>query len=333
MVESTNPRSALVTGATGFVGSNLVDGLVERGYKVRCLVRGTSNSRYLKHSGLEFVEGGLNGSTDWDRALEGVDTIYHVAGLTFARRARDYFEVNQKGTEAILAAAVKHRGNLKKFVYVSSQAAVGPSRDGTPVSEGVEPRPISPYGESKLLGEEAVRAVRDLIDFCIVRPPAVYGPRDYAILEIFKSVARGFAPAIGPHDMQFSLVHVRDLVEGIILAGESKVSIGRTYFISSDKIYSMRAVNELLGQIIGRRPRNISIPRPVAFAVAIAAEMAAAVTRKPPVINRDKVRDFSQSCWGCSIEAARHDLAYEPKVALETGMRETFEWYKREGWI
>jgi len=333
MDNGSTAQKVLVTGGSGFVGSHLVDLLLERGYSVRCLLRNSSSTRYLKAPGLELVRGGLDDSTDWEAALDGIGVVYHVAGLTFARRPKDYFEANQRGTEEIVSAALERRNKLKKFVYISSQAAAGPSPDGAPITEECQPKPISPYGQSKLMGEEAVRAAGDVMNICIIRPPAVYGPRDYAILEVFKSVVRGVAPAIGRHDMKFSLIHVRDLVEGILLAGESEISNGRTYFISSDMIYSMRAVNQILAKIAGRSIRNISIPGPVAYSVAVAAEAVAAITRRPPVINRDKVRDFSQAAWACSIEAAKRDLGFRQRIPLESGLRDTFEWYKREGWL
>src|SRR5262249_50713747 len=178
--------------------------------------------------GVQVAYGGLDGGTDWSAALDGVDTIYHVAGLTFARRPQDYFAVNHKGTEALVAAALARRGDIAKLVYISSLAAVGPSPDGQPVDEATETRPISPYGRSKLLGEEAVRAAGDLLNVTIIRPPAVYGPRDYAIYEFFKAIARGIAPRIGRTEMTVSLVHVRDLAEGIVLGAEIDGSRGRT---------------------------------------------------------------------------------------------------------
>ncbi|HXG63692.1 MAG TPA: NAD-dependent epimerase/dehydratase family protein [Blastocatellia bacterium] len=323
----------LVTGGSGFVGSHLVDHLIERGYPVRCLVRRSSNLRYLQNPQIEFVYGGLDDATDWDAALADVDTVYHVAGLTFARRPQDYFTVNHRGTETILTAALKRRSQIGKFVYVSSLAAIGPGDDGVPVNEDTPPHPITPYGRSKLMGEEAVRAVSDLLPITIVRPPAVYGPRDYALYELFKALARGISPMIGRYDKQVSLVHARDLARGIVLAGESAASTGRAYFISSEEVYSYVAVVEMLGKILQRRARAIALPRSLAFSLAVAAEAAAAVTRRPPIINRDKVTDLSQKCWGCSIERARRELGYSPQIPLEDGLRETIDWYRREGWL
>ena len=333
MTDTNKHGTILVTGATGFVGSHLVDRLLERDRNVRCLVRRSSDLRYLKDSRIEFAYGGLDDATDWDAALAGVETIYHVAGKTFARRAKDYFDTNQRGTEQLLAAALKHRNQIKKFVLVSSLAAIGPSRDGTPVDEETAPAPITPYGESKLMGEEAVRAVGDLLPSTIVRPPAVYGPRDYAILEFFKAIARGMMPTIGRYDKRLSLVHARDLADGIILAGESDRSTGRAYFISSEEVYSMRQLAARIAEMMGRRARQFAIPRPLAYGVALAAEGMAALTRKPPVINRDKVRDLSERCWGCSIERAKRELGYNPQISIEDGLRETIAWYKREGWL
>jgi len=329
----SDSSKVLVTGGSGFVGSHLVDQLVERGSRVRCLVRQSSKLRYLDHNNIELAYGALDDSTDWDAALADVDTIYHVAGTTFARRPSDYFATNHKGTETILAAALKRRDKIRRFVYVSSLAAVGPGLDGRPVDENASPNPITPYGRSKLAAEEAVRAVSDLLPVTIVRPPAVYGPRDYGIFEFFKAVKGGMFPMIGRRDKRVSLVHARDLCEGIMLAGESEAAIGRTYFISSEDDYSMRAVADLMAALMHKRAREIAIPKSLAYAVAILAEGAAAILRKPPVINRDKVTDLSQISWSCSIERAKSELGYTPRIQLEDGLRETIAWYKTEGWL
>jgi len=297
-------------------------------------VRKSSNLRYVKDPRIDLVYGSLDDdSTDWDETLTDVDLIYHVAGTTFARRASDYFKVNHHGTETLVAEALKRRDQIKRFVYISSLAAVGPARDGVPVDEDTTPAPITPYGRSKLMAEEAVRVVADLLPVTIVRPPAVYGPRDYGIYEFFKAVKGGMFPMIGRRDKRVSLVHARDLADGIILAGESDKSIGRTYFISSPDDYSMRAVADLMAALMRRRLRSFAIPRPVAYSVAVAAEAAAFLLGKPPVVNRDKVTDLSQTGWTCSIERAQNELGYNPQVQLEEGLRETIAWYKTEGWL
>ena len=323
----------LVTGGTGFVGSHLIEKLLERNRNVRCLVRHSSNLRYVPQDRVELIFGGLDEETDWDAALDGVDTIYHVAGLTFARRKQDYFYANHKTTETIIAAALPKRRSIRKFVLISSLAAVGPCPDSQPFTEEVNPAPISTYGKSKLLAEESARAVSDLLPITIVRPPAIYGPRDYAILEIFKLAARGILPLIGRQDKLLSLVHVRDLAEGIVLAGESEKSAGQTYFLSSEEIYSWGRFAEALSAVTGSAPRTLRIPRSLAYVAALLAESFAAFLRRPPVINREKVKELSQLYWICSPEKAKRELGYRQNIPLEEGIRETAKWYREQKWL
>lgn len=332
MTKPNKSNKVLVTGGTGFVGSHLVDQLVERGHKVKCLARENSNLKYLNHPEIEIVYGDL-GNADWDVAIEDVDTIYHVAGLTHARRKKDYFTVNHHGTEALLAAALKWRKQIRRFVYVSSLAAIGPGANSQPVNEETQPAPINDYGRSKLMGEEAARAVADLLPITIVRPPAVYGPRDTALHQLFKSISRGIAPTIGKYEKRVSLVHVSDLVQGIILAAESRASVGRSYFISSEQVYSMSSILELMARAFNRKVRTVAIPRLAAYLGAIASEVMATLTRKSPVTSRDRVKALSQPYWGCSIDRARRELGYKENVSLEEGLRETIVWYRSEGWL
>lgn len=215
--------AALVTGASGFVGSHLVDALVEEGWRVRCLVRTTSRLRWLPRARVELAHGALNDPPALRAALEEARVIFHLAGLTSATSPARYAAVNVEGTRA-LVAAMRERAPGALLVHCSSLAAAGPSLDGRPLSESDPPRPIGPYGESKLAAERLVASSG--LDHVIVRPPAVYGPRDADILAVFRLAARGLALRLGPRGQRLSLVHVRDLAHGLIDAAEHGTNRG-----------------------------------------------------------------------------------------------------------
>ncbi len=182
--ETGDGAAALVTGATGFIGSHLVEVLVSRGWRVRCLVRRPAELP----EGAEAVHGDLAGA-GLERAAAGVEVVFHLAGVTKARRAREYYEGNARGTAALVEACA----GVPRFVHVSSLAAVGPSADSVPLTEDAEPAPFTHYGKSKLEAERIVRASALGERAVIVRPPVVYGPRDTDVLHFFRAAARGFS--------------------------------------------------------------------------------------------------------------------------------------------
>lgn len=330
----STPETVLVTGGTGFIGSHLVDTLLARGRQVRALVRRTSNLKNLPaRPGLTLYEGGLDDRTDWARALDGAARVYHVAGLPFARDEAEYFAVNHGGTETLLNAVEAHAPALDRFVLVSSQAAAGPSR-GAPRTESDPSDPITPYGRSKLRAEEATLARADRIPVTIVRPPGVYGPRDYAIFELFRMIRGGVFPRLGAAGKRVSLIHARDLVDGIIRAGEGDAAVGRVYFLANPEGYALDDVVSLLSGIMGRRrPLSLPVPHLAAVGVALAAEALARFRDRAPVINRDKVRELSEPDWTCSPERAWRELGFEARIPLEQGLRETYDWYRAQGWL
>jgi dihydroflavonol-4-reductase len=327
-----NPR-ALVTGANGFVGSHLVEGLLERGYRVRCLVRKTSNLRWLSGLNVEYVYGDLGKKDSLKDAVQGADVVFHCAGLTKARNREQYFKANAEGTRNLVVACLEVDPKLKRFVYVSSQAAVGPGTDGKPLNEEAPCRPITYYGESKLEGEKIVLSDVSKLPITIVRPPAVYGPRDMDMLGFFKVAGKGFRISFGRGESLLSLVYVKDLVDGIIRAAENSKSDGQTYFIADERVYSWREAFKIIAKVLNKRTIPLRIPKSVVFFLAFISESFSKVLGKTAAFNTQKAKEITQRYWGLDVSKAKTDLGFSPKYDLERGAEETVRWYKEKGWI
>ncbi len=324
---------AFVTGATGFIGSHLVDELLKKNYEIKCLVRKNSSTKWLKDKPVEFIEGDLFTKDVLEKALTDVDYVYHVGGVTFAKRKEEFRRGNVEATKSLLEAALKFNPGLKKFVHVSSQAAVGPSFDGKPIDETRDYFPLTAYGRSKVEAEKIVKSYFDKLNATILRPPAVYGPRDYAIYEYFKSMSRGLQPLIGFDNKLVSLIHGVDLVKGFILAGESDISSSNIYFISSEKFYNWRDVGAMTQRLLGRKTLRVVVPHFAVKTTAFFSQVFGFFSSKPTVLNIEKSRELTQRYWICSIEKAQRELGFKEGFTLEEGFKDTIDWYRKEGWI
>ncbi len=324
---------ALVTGASGFVGSHLVDRLLREGIEPVCLVRATSRLRWLDALEVERRVADLEDADALARAVGGVDYVFHVAGLLRARTAEAYNATNVEGTRHLLDAVERAGLNLRRLVYVGSLAAAGPCPSPEPLDESAEPHPINHYGASKLGGERIVLDARGRLPVTVVRPPAVYGPRDETFLSLFVMAQRyGLAPVIGSPDKELTMVHVADLVDCLWRAATADAAAGETYFVGSGD-HTWSEVVDALEAALGRRLRRWRIPRWLALLIGELGELKWTLTGTPQVISRRKVRDLLQTRWTCSWAKAGHDLGYRPRVALADGMRETAAWYADHGWL
>ncbi len=324
---------ALVTGGTGFIGSHLVELLLHRGYTVRCLIRKSSDTKWLKGHEVEFVEGGLFDHKSLRAAVSGVDLVFHSAGVTKAKKKEEYFRGNVNGTKNLLEAVRASNPQLKRFVHVSSQTAVGPSQSKTPITEEVIARPITTYGESKWKAEQECHVMMEDIPITIVRPPAVYGPRDKDIFEYFNTMNKGLQASVGLHDKFVSLIHVSDLVRGFLLAGKSEVATGKTYFIASSKVYDWKEIGEVTRRVLNRKTISLRIPEFGIYMVAAVAEFMARFSSSPALINFEKARDMVQDFWTCDSSSAERDFGFKQEIPLEEGIRSTIEWYRAHGWL
>ncbi len=325
----------LVTGATGFIGSHLVDQLLEEENEVIASIRKSSDLRWLKDKPVKLIEANFANPADLEKLVEGVDYVYHIAGLVAAKNYSEFLKVNKNVTENLIKACIKVNPNIDRFVLVSSQTVAGPSSSlENPQTEDDIPKPITSYGKSKFEGEKVAVSYMDKLPITIVRPPAVFGPRDTAIKDIFAIVNKGIAPLIGWKDKYVSLIYVKDLVRGIILAGESKIAEGQIYFITSNRFYTWNEIMSAMKIAFNKKHLiKIKIPHTAVLTLAALSEFFGKFSNKPPVFNYEKGIDFIQKYWICSPNKAENDLDFTSEIPLEDGIAETAAWYLKNKWI
>ncbi len=323
----------LVTGATGFVGSHLVDKLLEKYYEVYCLKRNTSSTKWLDGKNVKYVEGDLFSNESLEKCIKEMDYVFHVAGVVKSKTKEGFFKGNYEATKNLLEITNKVNPDIKKFIFVSSLAAAGPARTKKPVDENTKPEPITTYGISKLKAEEEVQKYKDKFPTVIVRPPAVFGPRDTEILIYFKTFSKGLNSVIGFDAKYLSLVYVEDLADGIILAAEKKEADNQTYFICLDKAYNWDEIGSLTSKLLGKRAIKIRLPHSVVYSVGYLAELFSTFSSKPATLNLEKCKDITQLRWVCSNQKAKSELGFKPKYTLEESFQKTIDWYKKVKWI
>jgi len=332
-------KTAFVTGGTGFVGSHLVEELLRRDFDdVRCLVR--SEPKWLAELDVEYVHGDLSDVEALWTALDGVTHVYHVAGITRAPNWEPFFDVNVKGTLNLMGA-IKHAApNVERVLVTSSLAAVGRC-DHPPATEDAPLRPVSRYGRSKAEMEQALRDAHDMAEsywealpLTVVRPPAVYGPRDRDILDFFQAVKSHVCPIVGGgSEPTLSLVHGRDLARGMVEASLHPETVGETYFLGSERPYAWNEVKQAATEALDTWALTLPVPGPLIGVVGTAAEAWGTMTGTYPPLNRDKAREIRYACTACAIDRAQQDFGYSPRIPLDEGVADTITWYKERGWL
>lgn len=330
---------ALVTGATGFVGSTLCEELERRGIEVVALARKTSSMANLAAAKVRQVQGDLRDADSLKRALaaEPVDYVFHVAGVVAAKNRDGFFAANAVGTKNLMEALRSARGSVKRVVYVSSLAAAGPSSPLRPNEESDACAPVSYYGESKLAGEREALACAGEVPVVVVRPPAVYGPRDKGVYTFFQAIQSGVLPLLGmqsPDPRRYSFIHVDDLVKGIVLAGTREgVTSGEVFYLTGDGVFSWEQAMRLMAKGMEKKCVPVRLPITVMKGAAAVCSAYGMAFNKVLPFSLDKVKEIEAPAWTCSGEKAKRVLGFEPYWKLEDGLAMTAKWYRENGWL
>jgi dihydroflavonol-4-reductase len=322
-----------VTGANGFVGSHLAEALLARGYQVRCMVRRSSDLTHIRDLPVEWCFADLSEPAGLGDACRDVDAICHCAALTRAPDEETFLRVNARGTEALAWAAMEANPNLKRFVFLSSQAAAGPAPGmDAVIQESDPPHPVTWYGKSKLAAERALANMQPGLPATIIRSAAVFGPRDRDFYRYFDLVKRGVSLYPGRTDRWLSLAYVHDLVELMLLAMENVRAVGAVYFASSYAV-SHRELAEAIARTLHKRPVHIGIPDTALSLIGLWSRVQTRLTGKAPLLNEQRIVDLRQAYWLCSAEKAGQELGYAARSDLETAIQETADWYVEYGWL
>jgi len=323
----------LVTGATGFVGGNLVEALLKKGYSVACLARSTSDTRYLRNMPVRLIAGDLENSAKWKDAIGGIETVFHCAALIKAANREEFFRANQLGTRRLLEALSEGNPSLRHFIHLSSLAAAGPSSPDRRLLETDKPNPISWYGESKLESEHEVLKYTDSFRVAILRPSTVYGPRDRGTLLLFRMVKMGCLCTPGRFRRRFSLIHVNDLTDAIIRAAETDIPSGEVFFVSRPESHTWDEVGRAIAEAFGKKYRRIAFPAAIARTAGSAGDLWSFLTGRPATVSSQKVKELLQASWTCDPSKASARLGFNPRIDLESGTSSTVRWYREHGWL
>jgi len=321
---------ALLTGGTGFIGSHLAEFLLDEGAEVFALVRDPHNLKWLKGLNIHLLNGNL---LSIPALPTDIDYVFHVAGLTNSSNLADYYTVNQQGTASLFKSLHDQEIQPKKIICLSSLAAVGPSCDGKPVQESDVPHPITPYGKSKLMGEVEALKFKEVYPIIILRAPGVIGPRDKDFLHYFKWIKKGALPTIGSKQRYMSVCYVKDLIRAFYVCSQKELESGEIFNIGDPNPCSYDEFGEIAARAIGRKLRKVKIPIPVGYLVALVADVAGKISKKPSILNLHKFKQMKQRGWVADMRKATEELSFQPQYSLQEAIQETINWYLKHNWL
>ena len=325
--------NTLVTGANGFMGSQLVRLLLKDGHAVRALVRPTANLDLLEGLHVERASGDVTDEESVERAMRGVDVVYHLAGIRRTPHAEDFDRVNAQGTKHVLTGAAA-QPNPPRVVLAGSLSAMGPSTPTTPLDETAPFRPVEAYGRSKVRAEELCAEFASKVPTAIGRPPRVLGPGDRENLAFVKLVKAGLLLQIKGGPRPLSMIDVDDVVAGFALLGTHPRAVGQTFFLTSPETLTVEHLQEIATETLGLKTKyRLNVSSPVLRGAARAADAASKVTGKHLPLNMKLAEQLLAPAWTCSPQKALATLGFQTTFPLAESVRRSVRWYVEKGWV
>lgn len=328
----------LVTGASGFIGSFIVEEALRREMEVWAAVRKSSSKKYLTDKRINFIELNLSSQKELEKQLAGheFDYVVHAAGATKCLHTDDFFKVNTDGTRHLVQALLALKMPIRRFVYLSSLSVFGAIKEQQPyqeISEHDHPRPNTAYGKSKLMAEQYLDSIGNDFPYIILRPTGVYGPREKDYFLMAKSIKGHTDFSVGFKRQDITFVYVTDVVQAVFLALDHGRD-GRKYFLSDGNVYQSSDFSNLIHDCLGR-PWWIRIKAPVWVLrlVTFFGEHIGRITGKISALNNDKYNILKQRNWRCNIEPTVDELGFHPQVDLAEGTQRTIAWYRENNWL
>ena len=333
-LESRKPTmKVLLTGATGFVGSHIVDSLIARGIATAVLLRPTSNRRFIEPHlpQLDVRIGSITDPQSLDPAMRDITHVIHCAGCTKALHVSEFHEINHGGTRHVVEAINRQPDRIQRLVHISSLAASGPAPQDKPAREEDTPYPVSEYGKSKLGGEQEARRCKS--DCVVLRPPAVFGPRDDGFLSLFKAVKAHILPHLGSNRLALSFVFAKDLAETTVTCLTHPAAIGKTFYVASPAIIRVHTLADEIALQLKTWTLPLPLPAAALWPVCVLQEIVSRLTGKPNVLSRQKYVELSAPGWVCDPARLRQEIGVVCATPLRTGIAETLAWYRQQGWL
>jgi len=332
--------NVLITGASGFIGSFLVEEGLRRKHNIYAAVRKSSSRKYLQDPLIHFVEMDFSSREVLVKTLSGLknegihfDFIIHNAGITKTQDKEEFSRVNYLNTRNFIEGLIEAGMVPGKFIFMSSLAAFGPGNPQTmdPVMLKDEPKPIETYGRSKLEAEKFLTSVPDF-PWLIFRPTGVYGPREKDYFVFFKTIKGGLEPYIGTRKQILTFIYVKDLVRLIFDAGES-AHTGKAYFVSDGKEYGAQQFAVITKTHLNRKTLSFVVPSGIVKILASSMEKIYGLWGAIPTLNTDKYKVLASVNWKCETAPLQSDFNFQAEYDLDKGVKDALEWYHKEGWI